>query len=47
MGNIKSDLLHDIEEIQKKTLKGDILSVEDIKKILLHSLMEEESDGHI
>ena len=43
MENIKSDM----EEIQKKTLKGESLSTEDFKKILLHSLMEEESDGRI
>ena len=43
MRNIKSEM----EEIQKKTLKGESLSSEDLKIILLHTLMEEESDGRI
>ncbi|MCY4523503.1 MAG: hypothetical protein OXB84_02060 [Halobacteriovoraceae bacterium] len=44
MDNFKSDLLKSINKINDKIRRGEVATDEDLKKILLYNLLEEESN---
>lgn len=44
MDNFRSELVKSVNEIQEKIKKGVAISDNDLKKILLYSLFEEENN---